>query len=122
LSRWAKLVSQDLGRRRFAHALPKQRHPKAGRQSAADLGTGRKLRDFSLIFSIFIIPLCTQTFSSKNSLKDKIQIQLPSKCSKEEDQKRNRLCSDNEAGGRDGKAEIKLKELKHEEGHTALGK
>jgi hypothetical protein len=28
----------------------------------------------------------------------------------------DRLCSDNEAGRRDGKAEIKLKELKHE-GH-----
>jgi hypothetical protein len=35
--------------------------------------------------------------------------------------KTDRLCSDNEAGGRTGEAEIKLKELKHEEGHTALG-
>jgi hypothetical protein len=33
----------------------------------------------------------------------------------------DRLCSDNEAGGQDGKAEIKLQELKHE-GHTARGK
>jgi hypothetical protein len=34
-----------------------------------------------------------------------------------------RLCSDNEAGGKEWKRrEIKLKELKHEEGHTALRK
>jgi hypothetical protein len=33
-----------------------------------------------------------------------------------------RLYSDNEAGGRNGKAKIKLKELKHEECHIALGK
>jgi hypothetical protein len=31
------------------------------------------------------------------------------------------LCSDNVAGGRNGIAEIKLKELKHEKGHIALG-
>jgi hypothetical protein len=39
-----------------------------------------------------------------------------------EGHKGNRLCSDNKAGGRDGKAEIKSKELKHVEGHIALGK
>jgi hypothetical protein len=33
----------------------------------------------------------------------------------------DRLCSNKETGGGDGKAEIKLKELKHE-GHIALGK
>jgi hypothetical protein len=36
--------------------------------------------------------------------------------------KTDRLCSDNETGGRDGKAESKLKEIKHEEGHKALRK
>jgi hypothetical protein len=35
---------------------------------------------------------------------------------------RDRLCSDNVAGGRDGKAERYLKKLKHKEGHIALGK